>query len=303
MKTAQSTLPRVVIGVPTFNRSQLLQRAVDSALSQDYPNLAVVISDNASTDDTTLVVQRYVDADPRVSSFRHAENVGATRNFAELLLRTAGELFMWLADDDWLDPGYVSRCAQTLSERRDAVLVGGVAKYYQDGVLRRTGKPTHCVGGGARQRVLSYYRQVDDNAVFYGLMRRDAAARVGLVNCLGGDWLFLAGVAYQGRVLTNPGAVLNRSLGGTSESAGKMTAILNLPSWQARLPITLPLAGNAARDILLRSLVYRDMGLLGRLLFSSLVFCWLCVLKPVQELKRRLARPRSTSIHLSKGKK
>jgi glycosyltransferase involved in cell wall biosynthesis len=303
LNTTASVLPRIVIAIPTFNRAHILRRAIDSALSQDYPNLRIVISDNASTDDTALVIQSYVAADSRVASFRHPVNVGATRNFAELLERATGELFMWLADDDWLEPGYVSHCARSLAEQRDAVLVGGVAKYYQQGVLKRTGKPTDCASTGARQRVLSYYRQVDDNGLFYGLMRRDAAVRAGVVNCLGGDWLFVAAIAYQGNVLTNRAAVLNRSLGGTSESASKMTAMLNLPSWQARMPITLPLAGNAAKDILVRSPVYRDMGTLERVLFSSLVFCWLCALKPVQELRRRLGPRATTSGLLSEGEK
>ena len=296
-------LPRIVIGIPTFNRAQILRRAIDSALSQDYPNLRIVISDNASTDETALVIKSYIAADSRVTSYRHPVNVGATRNFAELLERATGELFMWLADDDWLEPGYVSRCARSLAEQRDAVLVGGVAKYYQEGVFKRTGKPTDCPSNDARQRVLSYYRQVDDNGIFYGLMRRDAAVRAGVVNCLGGDWLFVAAIAYQGRVLTHPDAVLNRSLGGTSESASTMTAMLNLPAWQARIPITLPLAGNAAKDILVRSPVYRDMGTLERLLFSALVFCWLSALKPVQEFRRRLGPRASTSGLLSEGEK
>lgn len=303
MNIAPSPLPRVVIGIPTFNRARILQRAVDSALAQDYPDVAVIISDNASTDETPLVAQRYAASDSRVSYFRHPANVGATRNFSELLERSEGELFMWLADDDWLDPGYVSRCAETLFEHSDVVLVGGVAKYYQDGVLKRIGKPTNCLGSGGRQRVFDYYRQVDDNGIFYGLMRRDAAAGVGLVNCMGGDWLFLAAMAYQGRVRTIPSAVLHRSLGGSSESASKMTAILNLPSWQARMPITLPLAGNAAKDILVRNTTYRDAGLLSRLAFSLLIFIWICALKPAQELKRRLRPTESTPVHLSEGNK
>jgi len=47
--------PLVSVGVPTCNRAALLGRALKSLVAQDYPNLEIVVSDNASTDDTTAV--------------------------------------------------------------------------------------------------------------------------------------------------------------------------------------------------------------------------------------------------------
>ena len=52
MPASASSLPLVSIGVPTYNRAAGLKTAVESALAQDYQNLEVVISDNASTDST-----------------------------------------------------------------------------------------------------------------------------------------------------------------------------------------------------------------------------------------------------------
>jgi glycosyltransferase involved in cell wall biosynthesis len=47
-----SSEPLVSIGIPTYNRRQYAIRAVNSVLSQTYANIEVVVSDNASTDDT-----------------------------------------------------------------------------------------------------------------------------------------------------------------------------------------------------------------------------------------------------------
>ena len=44
--------PLVSIGIPTYNRADTLSKAIDSALMQDYNNTEIVISDNASTDET-----------------------------------------------------------------------------------------------------------------------------------------------------------------------------------------------------------------------------------------------------------
>lgn len=287
MNRVSPAAPLVVIGIPTYNRARLLSRAVDSALAQDYPNLALVIADNASTDDTQQVCERYAAADPRVTYFRHLENVGSIRNFADLLQRAKGEYFAWLADDDWLDPAYVGRCVQVLLERPDVVLAGGYARYYQGGVFRRIGEPTRCLSDGPMRRVLQYYRQVDDNAIFYGVMRRPAATRTGLLNCLGGDWLYVAAMAYQGKVETIESAFVHRDLGGASQSLRKMARALSLPAWQAWVPATLPLAMHAARDVGWRNTVYAALPRPTRLAFALLLFCWMCSIKPFQELRRR----------------
>ena len=47
------------IGIPTFNRAETLKQAVESLLAQDYPNIELVISDNASTDDTERVCREF----------------------------------------------------------------------------------------------------------------------------------------------------------------------------------------------------------------------------------------------------
>jgi glycosyltransferase involved in cell wall biosynthesis len=290
--SAAGNLPRVVIGVPTFNRAGSLARALDSALAQDYANFAVLVSDNASTDTTPDVCQTYAAADHRLTYFRRPANVGATQNFIGLLERSEGELFMWLADDDWLDPGYLARCVQLLCARPDVVLAGGRAKYYQNGNLAREGQFISCQSEDARRRVLQYYRHVDDNAIFYGVMRLAAARKPLVPNCLGNDWLFMAAMAYQGKISTVDGVFVHRTLGGVSDNFGKLAKALALPLWQARIPLTFSLATYAARDIGWTNPVYRDMPAIPRRALALLVSCWMCAIKPAQELRRRLRRPR-----------
>lgn len=281
-------LPHVVIGIPTFNRATSLARAVESALAQDYPNLSVLISDNASTDSTQKVCAAFAAEDPRVAVSRRDSNVGATRNFAEVLAQATGEFFMWLADDDWLDQGYVRRCVEYLRNEQDAVLVGGRAKYYRNGVLVRTGRSANCGSDLPAWRVLQYYRDVEDNAIFYGVMRREALMRPAMSNCLGGDWLLIAAMAYQGKIRTIQDVFVHRELGGASVNLRKMTLALGLPRWQARIPLTLSLAVYAARDIGRRNPVYADRPSMLRRVFALLVFCWVLSIKPVQELWRRI---------------
>ena len=63
--------PLVTVGIPTYNRASALTRALESVLAQDYTNLEVVISDNASTDDTC---PKLSGLDPRIQTA--GENLG-----------------------------------------------------------------------------------------------------------------------------------------------------------------------------------------------------------------------------------
>jgi glycosyltransferase involved in cell wall biosynthesis len=96
---------RVTIGIPTRNRCDLVIRAVQSALAQTYADVEVVISDNASTDDTARAIEEI--SDPRIVLLKQTENIGMAQNFNVCLNRASGEFFLMLSDDDMLEPGAI----------------------------------------------------------------------------------------------------------------------------------------------------------------------------------------------------
>ena len=61
------------------------------------------------------------------------------------------------------------------------------------------------------ERVKAYYQQVADNGVFYGLYRRNQLLRVPMNHTMGGDWLFVASIAFLGKVKTLENVSLKRS--------------------------------------------------------------------------------------------
>ncbi len=52
--------PKVSIMIPTYNQQKYIVRAIESALSQDYPNMEIVISDDNSPDETQAIVENYL---------------------------------------------------------------------------------------------------------------------------------------------------------------------------------------------------------------------------------------------------
>ena len=106
---------KISILIPTFNRAQYLPRAVESALSQDYNNIEVIVSDNASTDNTMEVMERFKD-NKNFKYFRNNKNLGMVRNWKkELDEYSSGDYFIILSDDDYLvDNEYISKAVKLI---------------------------------------------------------------------------------------------------------------------------------------------------------------------------------------------
>ena len=116
------TAKTVSIGLPVFNAEQYLEQSLASILSQTYGNFELIISDNASTDATEAICQRYVVRDARVRYHRNSRNHGPTFNFRQVVLLSSGEYFLWAAHDDMFAPEYVERCVAFLEQNPDVVL-------------------------------------------------------------------------------------------------------------------------------------------------------------------------------------
>ena len=223
--------PLVTVGVPTYNRADRLERALRSVLGQTHRRLEVLVSDNASTDGTPDLVARLAEADERVRYVRHPVNRGPTANFNGLRDDFAGEWFMYLGDDDWLDAEYVERCLAVLVRHPDHALVAGAARYHEGERAVDDGVPVTLLHERPARRVLAYLRRVEDNGTFYGLMPRAVAEELPpLANVPGDDWLFVSAAAALGKVRTLGDVHVHRDVGGTGQSIGSIAAAFGTPA-------------------------------------------------------------------------
>lgn len=111
--TTSENSPTVSVLVPTFNRANLLPRAVKSVLAQDFKDFEVIVLDDCSQDKTPDVVHGF--GDPRVRYIRNEVNQGAQHGDRAHVHRTLyqlmnGRYFVCLCDDDfWLPKDLLSR--------------------------------------------------------------------------------------------------------------------------------------------------------------------------------------------------
>ncbi len=88
----------ITVAIPTFNRCELLKRAVNSVLKQEIDGLSVIISDNASSDGTKEYLKSICDS--RVTVIYSQHNDGMMANWQRCFERSNGKYFLLMSDDD-----------------------------------------------------------------------------------------------------------------------------------------------------------------------------------------------------------
>jgi glycosyltransferase involved in cell wall biosynthesis len=113
--------PKVSVQIPCYRQENEIIRAIQSALSQDYPNLEVVVCDDRSPDSTFQQAQSI--EDPRLSVHQNVQNLGRVGNYRRLLYElVSGEWVVNLDGDDWFtDVRFISRAMEVLLKHPDVV--------------------------------------------------------------------------------------------------------------------------------------------------------------------------------------
>lgn len=111
-----TSAPPVTIGMPIYNEERFLEESLRSLAAQRYPNLTVIISDNASTDRTGEIASAFAADDERFVYSCCEENVGVAENFRRVTEMADGKYFIWAAGHDLWSPNLISECVAALEE-------------------------------------------------------------------------------------------------------------------------------------------------------------------------------------------
>ena len=114
--------PLVSIIIPTFNRAEMLERALRSCLSQTYRNIELIVVDDGSTDSTQDVVCGVASTDARVRLISQ-QNQKLPRALNSGHRAAKGEYLTWTSDDNSYDPEAIEIMAGYLDEHPEIGLV------------------------------------------------------------------------------------------------------------------------------------------------------------------------------------
>jgi glycosyltransferase involved in cell wall biosynthesis len=123
--------PLVSVVVPAFNGEAFIEQTLVSLLSQTYPHLEIVVSDDVSSDGTHAILEKFKD-NPRVVVLLNNQNLGLNRNLQSAIKMTHGD-FICICGQDDLYPSYkINEQVRYLNETGKDVVYGSNAVIHKD---------------------------------------------------------------------------------------------------------------------------------------------------------------------------
>jgi glycosyltransferase involved in cell wall biosynthesis len=144
-----NNLPLVSVVIPTYNRSWIICRAIDSALAQTYTNIEVIVVDDGSTDDTQDKLRAYGNRIRVLTQANAGPSVARNRGIAA----ASGEIIACLDSDDYWLPGKLAAQVEALEKAGPGVpcCICNCTIVYKDQTRRSTfeiaGVMPDCPGG------------------------------------------------------------------------------------------------------------------------------------------------------------
>jgi len=204
---APDDTPALTIGMPVFNGARYIRSSIDSILSQSFGDFELIVSDNASTDDTEAIVRSIAAQDPRVRYRRNAENIGLSPNFNLLVPRARGRFFKWATADDLIRKGFLDRCIAQLEAEPDVVLAYAAADFVDgDGNRLDLEDPGwHLVSDDPSRRLRAAISADHFVNAVLGVIRTDALRRTRLLaRYPGNDYRLMAELSLLGKFVEIP---------------------------------------------------------------------------------------------------
>lgn len=124
--------PKFSVIIPAYNRAEYLRYTLDTCVSQSYQSVEFIVQDDASTDDTRGIVERYSAIDGRIIYRNVGENSGMKGNFELALENASGEYAICLGADDALIPDTLHELAAVTDRYPSMVISWPTATYHYD---------------------------------------------------------------------------------------------------------------------------------------------------------------------------
>ncbi len=224
--------------MPVYNGEPYLGIAIESILNQTSADFELVICDNASTDATADICHSYASQDDRIRYFRNERNLGAAANYNLAFERSIAPYFRWANADDISGPDLHARCLEILDSDPGVVLAygkteiidgdGAVTSAYDDNLALNDPQ--------ASDRYRRFFERIGLSNVLYGLMRRSALVRTGLMGdgrAPAADISLIAELTLYGRFVEIPQVLFYRRMHQAASSWDRSDQAAQRQFWTA----------------------------------------------------------------------
>lgn len=145
---------KVTIALSVYNVAEYVRASLDSILAQTFSDFELLCIDDASTDDTWVILEEYASKDSRIRLFRQEKNQGlsVSRNLA--IQEAKGEYLLMLDGDDLFAPDMVEKAYKTIKEKcADMVLWDFISFYDEKEIPAKCAKPSTLLNLNAQDKL------------------------------------------------------------------------------------------------------------------------------------------------------
>ena len=193
--------PVVTIGLPVYNGAATLRGVLDSIALQTYSNFKLIISDNASTDETESICREFQQRDGRIVYVRQPRNLGAAANYNYVLDHAETPYFMWAAADDIRSSDFIELNLSFLEKNPE--FIGSISPVrFEGGEFNPTLMGDHTRDEpDPYERIVKFAKGWHANGLVYCLFRTEAVRdiRCSPTSFLGGDWVLTMNLLARGK--------------------------------------------------------------------------------------------------------
>lgn len=114
----------VSVIVPNYNHAKYLTQRIESILCQTFKDFEIIILDDASTDNSSEIINKYAALNSNIRSYSNQTNSGSTfSQWQKGISHSKGE-YIWIAEsDDFAEPEFLEKCIRKMKEHENAGIV------------------------------------------------------------------------------------------------------------------------------------------------------------------------------------
>ena len=131
----------VSVFVPVYNAEKFIEECILSIVNQNYQNIEIVISDDASTDNTPIILKKLEKKFPnKIKLFLQENNLGITNNFNFILSKCTGKYVLFTAGDDMLKSNCISDVLDIFENNNISIVFHNSIRTNEDGKILKKEK-------------------------------------------------------------------------------------------------------------------------------------------------------------------
>ncbi len=197
-------LPEITACLPVYNGEKFLARTIESLLAQDYPNVRILISDNASNDATEDICRNYAGKYDRIEYTRNTTNIGPGPNADKLVRMCTSPFLLWASDHDIWHPNFISRLIPEILANDEILLVYArtVIIDVTDTVIEHAPDILDTRGLNRVDRFAKIMREYTWGNMNFGIFRTNALRRTSerSYNVVGPDHVIMVRLSLEGSI-------------------------------------------------------------------------------------------------------